>query len=409
MRKIIYVLALCLMFQVCSEARDYAKLQVKEMKHAQKYGISAKYNKSYAPVVNTASQNIKDPKLLKIGDYKDISDADYKAKLAKDEQEYAKIEKYLKSKKTDNFNSQAYSEDFYHVYRIAERMIRANNLDFMNWRISIERSLNFNAYNNDTNNVVILTGLYDTFNGNDDALALVIGHEMGHGILGHSARKAKLAKKIRSARIANAGLAWAVAYKRYMIDSKNMEYAADVEGAKFVARAGYDLGKAKENLEFMNTLDDGSMERHSIHPNAVHRIQNYEENKKYFPIEEWEKQGKYNIYNSPVLKCQKSSDRKSIIIMRDMSKPAESSGATESVTDIYKRFGYTSYLNGEFKDSINYFKKVLDSDKSDYAVYLYISYAYEYLGDNVSAKEFAGYAKQLAPDNKYVNEQVESL
>lgn len=399
----------CLIFQLCSEARDYAKLQIKEMKHAQKYSVSAKYNKKYAPAANNTSQGIKDPKLLKIGKYKEISNSEYKAKLAKDEQEYANIAKYLKSKKTDNFNSQAYSEDFYHVYRIAERMIRANNLDFMNWRISIERDLDFNAYNSNTNNVVILTGLYDTFSGNDDALALVIGHEMGHGMLGHSARKAKLVKKIRRARRANAGLAWAVAYKRYIIDSKNMEYAADIEGAKYAAKAGYDLSKAKENLEFMNTLDDGSMERHSTHPNAVHRIQNYEENRKYFPIEEWEKQGKYNIYNSSVLKCQKSSDRKSIIIMRDMSTPSDNSSATESVSDIYKRFGYTAYLNGEFRDSINYFKKVLNSDKSDYAVYLYMSYAYEYLGDRESAKEFAGYAKQLAPDNKYVNEQIENL
>lgn len=409
MKKIILALVFCMLIQTCSEARDYAKLHVKEIKHAQKYGASAKYKNSYAPEVSRVTKDIKDPKLLKIGDYKEISDAQYKAKIAQDEQEYAKISKSLHARKTDNYNSQAYAEDFYKVYRIAERLIRANNLDFVNWRISIEKNTNFNAYNKDTNNVTILTGLYDTFNGNDDALALVIGHEMGHGILGHSARKAKLAKKMKQAYIANAGLAWVVAYKRYMIDSKNMEYAADVEGAKYVAKAGYDLSKARENLEFMNTLDDGSMERHSTHPNATHRIQNYEDNRKYFPMDEWVKQGRYNIYNSPVLKCQKSSDRKSIIILRDTSKPVNEYNATESVTDVYKRYGYMAYLNGEFKDAVNYFKKVLNEDRSDFAVYLYISYAYEYLGEKDLAKEFAQYAQNLAPDNKYVKEQIENL
>jgi predicted Zn-dependent protease len=409
MKKIILVLVCCLLFQTCSEARDYAKLQVKEIKHAQKYGVSAKYKSTYAPSVNTKLTNIKDPKLLKLGDYKEITEEQYKAKLAKDEQEYAKIAKSLNMRKPDNYNSQAYSEDFYKVYRIAERLIRANNLEFINWRFSIEKNTDFNAYSSNTNNVTILTGLYDTFNGNDDALALAIGHEMGHGLLGHSSRKSKLIKKMNRAYRMNAGLAWAVTYRRLMADSKNMEYAADLEGAKFAAKAGYDLKKARETLEFMNTLDDGSMEYRNTHPNAAHRIQNYEDNRKYFPMEEWTKQGMYNIYNSPVLKCQKSSDRKSIIILRDSSKPESAYNATESVTDVYKRYGYMAYINGEFKDAVKYFKKVLDEDRGDYAVYLYTSYAYEYLGDKESAKEFANYAKQLAPSNKYVREQVENL
>lgn len=409
MKKIVMVLLCCFLFQACSEARDYAKLQVKEIKHAQKYGVSSKYKNSYVPVVNKNTINIKDPKLLKVGDYKEITDIQYNAKLAKDEHEYEKIEKSLKAKKPDNYNSQAYAEDFYKVYRIAEKIIRANNLEFINWRFSIEKNTDFNAYNSNTNNVVILTGLYDTFNGNDDALALAIGHEMGHGLLGHSSRKSKLIKKMNRAYMLNAGLAWAVAYRRYMADSKNMEYAADLEGAKLAAKAGYDLSKAKETLEFMNTLDDGSMERHSTHPNATHRIQNYEDNRKYFPVEEWEKQGRYNIYNSQVLKCQKSSDRKSIIILRDSSKPEGVYNATESVVDVYKRYGYMAYLNGEFKDAVKYFKKVLDEDKSDYAVFLYVSYAYEYLGNIELAKEFAGYAKTLAPNNEFVKEQIENL
>ena len=37
---------------------------------------------------------------------------------------------------------QAYSEDFYKVYRVAEKIIRANGLDFINWRLTISSAIN---------------------------------------------------------------------------------------------------------------------------------------------------------------------------------------------------------------------------------------------------------------------------
>jgi len=61
MKKILFAIVFCLLFQTCSYARDYAKLHVKEIKHAQKYGVSAKYNKSYAPDVNIATKKYKRP------------------------------------------------------------------------------------------------------------------------------------------------------------------------------------------------------------------------------------------------------------------------------------------------------------------------------------------------------------
>lgn len=409
MKKVIFLLAVLLMFQSVSEARDYAKLQAKEIRHAQKYGTTNKILSTYAPNVNNSVANIKDPKLIKIGDYKEVTKAKYDAKAAKDDANYEKIAKGFSVSRVDNYHRQAYSEDFYRLYRICEKLIRANNLEFIDWRFTVQSNQNFNAFNSNMNNVTINTGLYDTFIGNDDAMAFIIGHEMGHALLGHGARTQRLRKKIDRAYTMRAGLAYIVSTKKYLIESKNMEYAADVEGAKIAARAGYDMAKAREAITFMDTLDDGSMERHNTHPNAEHRLKNYDENIKFFPINEWVKQGKYNTYNSEVLEVQRSSDRKSIVIKRGTTKDSSSYYRPETVADLYKRYGYMSYLNGEFKDSVNYFKKVLNEDKSDYAVYLYISYAYEYLGDRESAKVFAQYAKNLAPDNKYVKEQVENL
>ena len=114
------------------------------------------------------------------------------------------------------------------------------------------------------------------------------------------------------------------------------------------------------------------------------------------------------------MSCEKSSNRNSIIIGR--AKTQKGFYMAESPQDMYLRYGYKSYLSGDFRESIKYFKNYLKSDKSNYAVYLYISYAYEGLykkteksGYLDSAKEFADYAQKLAPENEYVKEQVSDL
>lgn len=413
MKKIFFVVALCLLLQTCAEAKDYAKLQVKEMKHAQKYGTTNKHFNKYAPQValNTASVNgIKDPKILKIGDYEEIPDSKYKEKMAKDEKVYDKILKSFNASKTDNYHGQAYNSDFYELYRVAEKIIRANNLDYINWRITVARDTSFNASSSNMNNITINTGLFDTLSSNEDALALVIGHEMGHSLLGHQARQARILRKIRKLSVMqNSGLATVAALKKYTLDAKNMEYAADIEGAKLIAKAGFDLSNARETINFIASMDDDLNKWFSTHPSGEDRIKNYEENRVYFVEDEWAKQGRYNLYNSSVLSCQKSSDRKSVVISKGEARNPDSYYRPETMVDVYKRYGYKSYLKGDFKDAIKYFKKVLDEDKGDYAVYLYISYAYEYLSDKASAKEFAKYAQTLAPKNQYVQEQIENL
>lgn len=415
MKKFLALCLACFIANSAVEAKDYAKLQIKEMKKSQEFAATNKYFADYAPQKVATNIEIKDPKLIKLDDYDEISADKYKAKLAKDNLEYKKISTYLASKKVNEYHMQAYGEDFYHVYRIAERIIRANNLDFVNWRIAIDADTDFNAYNSQTNSVTITTGAYDTLKGNDDALAMLLGHEFAHGLLGHQAEEAKYIAKIERAKRMGSYSAYLIAKKRYFAVSRDNEFSADVEGAKLAVKAGYDLAKAKETISFLNTQAYAD-EANQAHPSNEKRLKNFEENRKYFMESDWIKQGKHNIYNSEVLNCEKSSHRSSIVINRGPLKDRSQYYAPERADQLYLRFGYKSYLNGEFKDAVKYFKDYLKINKGNYAVYLYTSYAYEalYKQENdekylEKAKEFAGYAKTLMPDNKYVKEQVLAL
>lgn len=416
MKKVILLLVFCAFAQMSVEARDYTKLHMKEMQHAQKYETTGKYfDRQDVAQVKT---DIKDPKIFKVNDFTAVSDSDYAKKIAADNIKYAKIEKDFKSRHTDNFNGQAYGDDFYKVYRIAERMIRANNLQYLNWRIVINRSTDVNAYSHDMNCIEINTGLYDTFLDNDDALAMVIGHEMAHALLGHAQRKKAIRDRIYN--ITNPDYALlmlsdSILERKLLIESKNMEYAADTEGAILAAKAGYDLDKCADVISFLYTLPQ-TRDFQSTHPNAKRRLANINDNRKYFIEDEWRDFGRANIYNSDVLNVRVSSDRKSIIIGQGKTQLMNAYYRPETMTQIFERFGYRSYLLGEYSEADKYFKKVLNVDKSNYAVYLYMSYTNEalykqtgrssYLKD---AKEYAEYALKLKPDSKYSKEQVSAL
>lgn len=405
-------------------ARDYAKLQIKEMKHAQKYGTTQTFLQagqlSLTPN-NPQILGIKDPKIMKIGNYQKIDEKAYNQKLKSDEVKYEEYSKFLGKKASKQYRTQADAEDFYKLYRVAEKIIRANNLGYINWTIEIYKDAQSpNAYTTSTNHVAISTALFDTFADNEDALAMVVGHEMGHALLGHLKRNDKLiARMQRQKLLAKAGNTYAAAAylalkRKYVIDSKNMEYAADVEGAKLAKKAGYNLNSASEVLTFFETMPRYDSEWRSDHPYPEKRIENLKQNAKYFP-EQWKELGEYNIYNSDVLPVKLSSDRKSMVISAG-TKTSGNFYKPETPAEIYARFGYMYYVNGEFSKSVEYFNKLFSIDKSNAPAYLYASYASEALYKNTgnkkylqNAKDYASYALKLDPQNKYMLEQVDTL
>ena len=127
--------------------------------------------------------------------------------------------------------------------------------------------------------------------------------------------------------------------------------------------------------------------------------------------------GEYNIYNTDVLPVQLSSDRKSIVISSSANKTNPNQYySPETMDEVYARFGYMYYVNGEFQKSVDSFAELFKIDQTNAPAYLYASYASEYLYKNTGnekylkqAKEYAKKAYSLDSKNKYIKEQVELL
>ncbi len=423
MKKIIFVMLAACLSQTIAGAWpwDYTSLNLREAKEAQKYGTTNRYFATTGANSAVTSIKVKDPNLIPFGVYEKVDDAKFNAKIKKDEVQYNKIKDNLRKNKVDDYNTQAYPKDFYKVYRIAERIIRANNLDYINWRIAIKKTSDgeFNAMSSDMNYIVLYTGLYDTLADNEDAMALVIGHEMAHQLLGHGQRTAKIIRSLNrqydfsTDTYANFDAAMRNAIANTKL--QRMEYSADVEGAILAVRAGYNLNSAKETLSFINTLPYVGIVT-SSHPNPEKRLQNFDENRKFFVEDKWKLEGRYNIYKSNVLQCNKSSDRTSIIISRGASRDQDSYYRPETVDEILLRYAYKSYKNGDFEDAEKYFNKLLKKDSKNPILYLYLSYTCEYLYKQTGndkyleeAKEAAKKGLVFAPDNKYLKDQAAAL
>ena len=87
MKKILLLCVLSLMFQANVEAKDYIKHQIKEMKKSQQYSATNNYFVEENKTKSFQNFEIKDPKLIKLSEYQEISTDKLKAKKTKDEAE----------------------------------------------------------------------------------------------------------------------------------------------------------------------------------------------------------------------------------------------------------------------------------------------------------------------------------
>ncbi|UBF27513.1 M48 family metallopeptidase [Kovacikia minuta CCNUW1] len=78
-------------------------------------------------------------------------------------------------------------KDLYVLYRIVDRLARANGLDERPWRVAVVPKYDINAFSTDVNLVALYSGILDQVEGDASALACIVGHEMGHSIKRHIA------------------------------------------------------------------------------------------------------------------------------------------------------------------------------------------------------------------------------
>jgi beta-barrel assembly-enhancing protease len=84
-------------------------------------------------------------------------------------------------------------ENIYVVYRIVDRLARANGLDQTPWRVQAIKEYNVNAFATEINLIALYTGLMDQLAGDASGIACVVGHEMAHHTQRHQAM-GKMAK-----------------------------------------------------------------------------------------------------------------------------------------------------------------------------------------------------------------------
>ncbi len=142
--------------------------------------------------------------------------------------------------------------------------------------------------------MAIYTGLIDKLDATDDEIAQVMGHEISHALLGHTAERMSRALAIQLGIIAVAvtqepdtqgqllvqGVALAAIVALELPNSRTAEAEADAVGIELAARAGYDP-RAAETLWKKMAEASGSGESRfdflSTHPAPVKRMETLRE------------------------------------------------------------------------------------------------------------------------------------
>lgn len=381
---------------------------------------------------NVTINEMKDPGLIKIPETKNINDSLYKEKSAQDNIEYERIKKEI-------------GEENFELYKILERIVRANNLQYQSWRIAFIMDIEeINAYASSYNLLSVYSAIYDVLYPNEDAIAFVIAHELSHHLYNHNkasipieARILELQEKIKNAKMESkkqqnyaywnsmfendtAAMAHsfsdtAIAINLQILEKKlnkefellrDMEYQADSEAIVLMARANYDTSKAFDTIELIDKLS-GIETKYDTHPSPQARLNNIKSKMAMINQQQLRQQGKCNLYNSKVLNSKKTTDKKGIILLQDenFKKVSLYTPQTKDVELIQK--GYLNYKNKDLNSAESDFKKAYETNPASYISPLYLSYINEYLYSKSQDKKLLKEAKYWA-NKAYKIEQNEN-
>jgi predicted Zn-dependent protease len=407
--------------------QSVADIQIKEAKKNVQYTPIPKHERDYAETGEYSfkpSSFVYDPKLISLSSYTPVSDADFNKKQEKDEQFFvSKMKPYFNKRKTAKEENNGV--DYYNAYRVTERLIRANNLDFVNWRIAIRKTKDVNASSYAGYYITINTGLYDALYTNEDALAFVFAHEMTHQLMGHNQRLKdlsitanRLQSSINSASRASAkngeSLVAIVAVKRLKNiyrENRMMELVADAGALELLLRAGYSPYRAQEALNYLDSLSSEKRYFTATHPVGEDRIINYKDSL-IFADPNWVNVGRENLYKYEPLQSKKSSDRVSFIINK--SDKTKDFYHVETPQEKMQRIAYVSYLQDYMGTAVKYFR-MLSENEDSYIPYVYLSYTLERLAQKTGKDKQKGAirniqkAYEMAPNDSEVIKRYTEL
>ena len=238
-------------------------------------------------------------------------------------------------------------ENYFILYKILDKLLRANNLTYQNWRLVLRAEPdNLNAYSTAVNLIVVYSSIFDSLFDNEDALAFILAHELSHFTLNHAQSGAEkdvqIAKmremKERARRGYNSNTSYdntagalsdlsymisdisaTIAIKQLYKEERKQEFDADSNAVVLMARAGYNLNHAKDALEFLSALPQ-IYSAYSDHPLTKERITNVNKKIREIDANKLKEEGERNLSNSQALDVKKSSDKKSIIIVKPKEK-----------------------------------------------------------------------------------------
>ena len=158
------------------------------------------------------------------------------------------------------------------VNTIGSELLKANNVNYdIEFKVSNEEDVN--AYATLQKEIYVYKGLLEFVN-NDDELAGVIGHEMGHIINGHCAKQGVLNTGIAVVANMMTKNQTASAVGQTLASSKlsrNDEFEADLTGVDLMAKAGYN---PLAMVSLLNKISGNYIDILQTHPSSKKRILN---------------------------------------------------------------------------------------------------------------------------------------
>ena len=263
--------------------------------------------------------------------------------------------------------------EVYAVYRVIDKLARANGQDSLPWRIAVVDKYDVNAFASGNNLISIYTGLLDQIHGDSAALACVVAHEMGHHASRHISKQ--LAYEAMTTGIANKELEAQIKSNIATVKvteiatsilgrvlgsrlpnflsglfknkspeelkkqkeqelklrieqfSQNQEYEADALGYRYMATAGYDPQGCLRIMEVLGRGDGAEFD--TSHPAVRKRTEQIQRLMQQEPASTLSQQGLSRLSSTTALTYSRSQDRSSLRVNSRFASGEKSTGTSD--------------------------------------------------------------------------------